>query len=361
MTLDADTRLAAGALAELGALFEEPQTAAAGGFVYVRNAAGGSWLARYQYWEYVKNFMWRIGLAHLGVCLQVSGAFGAFRTRVLREIGGFSGESLVEDYEVIFRLHEQLRLAGAPYRVEVAPDAVAYTEPPETVPAFVHQRTRWFAGFLQTLWTYRRMVGDGRMGLVGSLMLPIKCVDAILPLWGSLSLAILLAAAAGGTAHWQRASLLLFAARWGVDLLLGGLMWRWHRTLFPGRPHALRGPPAGVAHGHRRAGLQLVPATCRPQRLQLVRAPRAKVAPAALGKVTAELAPFRDAGLFTRAYGDMRSRSFYRAGRPKAGPSSRTFLPCKALPSFPRRPGRLARSWSAFAPAVSGGCQRPSR
>jgi cellulose synthase/poly-beta-1,6-N-acetylglucosamine synthase-like glycosyltransferase len=241
VTLDADTRLAPAALASLGAVFESEIVAAAGGFVYVRNAGGGPWIARYQYWEYVKNFMWRIGLAHLGVCLQVSGAFGAFRTRILREIGGFSGTSLVEDYEVIYRLHERLKRAGTAYRVEVAPDAVAYTDSPETVPAFVHQRTRWFAGFLQTLWTYRRMVADPRNGLVGTLMLPIKCVDAILPLWGFLSLGILAAAAIGGTAHWQRASLILFAIRWGVDLCLGGVMWRWHRTLFPDRPHALRG------------------------------------------------------------------------------------------------------------------------
>ena len=242
VTLDADTRLAPGALTALGALFCSNEVAAAGGFVYVRNAAGGPWLARYQYWEYVKNFMWRIGLAHLGVCLQVSGAFGAFRTRVLREIGGFSGTSLVEDYEVIYRLHERLKLAGTPYRVAVAPDAAAYTEPPETVPAFVHQRTRWFAGFLQTLWDYRRLVADPRMGRVGALMLPIKCVDAILPLWGSLSLAILLAAAVGGSAHWQRVSLILFSVRWGVDLLLSAIMWCWHRRLFPERQPGLRGP-----------------------------------------------------------------------------------------------------------------------
>ncbi len=241
VTLDADTRLAPGALAALGATFIPAEVAAAGGFVYVRNAGGGPWLPRYQYWEYVKNFMWRIGLAHLGVCLQVSGAFGAFRTRVLRDAGGFSGTSLVEDYEVIYRLHEQLRLAGMPYRVEVAPEAVAYTEAPDTVPSFVHQRTRWFAGFLQTLWDYRRMVGDSRLGLVGALMLPIKCVDAILPVWGSLSLAILLAAAIGGNAHWQRESLILFAARWGVDLLLSVLMWRWHHRLFPDRRPGLRG------------------------------------------------------------------------------------------------------------------------
>lgn len=245
-TLDADTRLAPGALRALAEAFQDGRVAAAGGFVYVRNAAEGPALVRYQYWEYVKNFMWRIGLAQLGVCLQVSGAFGAFRTGTLRALGGFSGHSLVEDYEVIYRLHERLRLAGDTYRVEVVPEAVAYTDSPDTVPSFIHQRTRWFAGFLQTLWEYRRMVANPRMGAVGTLMLPIKCVDAILPLWGSLSLAILLAATLGGSAHWQRAGLGLFALRWAVDLGLSGLMWRWHRRCFPDRRHALPGWKLGL-------------------------------------------------------------------------------------------------------------------
>ncbi len=244
-TLDADTRLAPGALAALAGAFVDGRVTAAGGFVYVRNAAAGPWVVRYQYWEYVKNFMWRIGLAHLGVCLQVSGAFGAFRTRTLRELGGFSGTSLVEDYEVIYRMHERLRLARLDYRVEIVPEAVAFTDSPDTVPSFLHQRTRWFAGFLQTLWEYRRMVGDRRMGAVGWLMLPIKCVDAVLPLWGSLSLAILLAATLGGSAHWQRAGLGLFFGRWGVDLGLSVVMWDWHRRLFPERRHALGGAALG--------------------------------------------------------------------------------------------------------------------
>ena len=241
-TLDADTRLAPGALAALAEAFRDGAVASAGGFVYVRNAARGPWTVRYQYWEYVKNFMWRVGLAHLGVCLQVSGAFGAFRARTLREIGGFSGRSLVEDYEVIYRLHERMRGAGRDYRVEVVPGAVAYTDGPDTVPAFIHQRTRWFAGFLQTLWEYRRLVGNPRMGLVGNLMLPIKCVDAILPLWGFLSLAVLVAAALHGAARWEHAALWLFFVRWIVDLALSGVMWTWHRRLFPERSHVLPGP-----------------------------------------------------------------------------------------------------------------------
>ena len=84
------------------------------------------------------------------------------------------------------------------------------------------------------------------MGAVGRLMLPIKCVDAVLPLWGSLSLAILLAAAVGGPARWQRAGLELFLVRWGVDLGLSVLMWHWHRRLFPGRRHGLGGGRLGL-------------------------------------------------------------------------------------------------------------------
>lgn len=242
VTLDADTRLAPGALAALAGAFRDPRTVAAGGFIYVRNVPEGGWLARYQYWEYLKNFIWRIGLVHLNVCLQVSGAFGAFRTRTLRELGGFSGRSLVEDYEIIFRLHERMRRAGAEYRVEVVPEAVAYTEAPDTVASFVHQRTRWFAGFLQTLWEYRRLVGDRRLGALGWFMLPIKCVDAILPLWGSLSLALLLGAALGGAAHWRWAALELFALRWGIELGWSGLLCAWHRRLAGGRKGALAGP-----------------------------------------------------------------------------------------------------------------------
>lgn len=242
VTLDADTRLGPGALGALAAAFNDPRVLSAGGFIYVRNVGTGGWLVRYQYWEYLKNFIWRIGLVQLNVCLQVSGAFGAFRTATLRELGGFSGHSLVEDYEIIFRLHERMRLAGRDYRVEVVPEAVAYTESPDTVLSFVHQRTRWFAGFLQTLWEYRRLVGDPRMGALGLLMLPIKCVDAILPIWGSLSLAVLIGAAIGGTAHWQRAALELFGLRWAVEIGWSVLLCAWHRRLAGGRAVGLRGP-----------------------------------------------------------------------------------------------------------------------
>ncbi len=236
-TLDADTHPDLGALRALAAVFRDPKIACAGGFLYIRNAQpGGPLLPRWQYWEYLKNFIWRLGLVEMDVCLQVSGAFGAFRSTVLRELGGFSERSLVEDYEIIFRLHDRLRRAGRlDRRVEVAPAAVAFTDGPETAGAFVTQRTRWFAGFLETLWEYRRLVGDPGLGVLGWLMLPLKCVDAVLPLWGFTSLLVLIAALASGQAHIQYAALALLGAKVVLETTMAALLWRWHRRHFGAR------------------------------------------------------------------------------------------------------------------------------
>ena len=86
------------------------------------------------------------------------------------------------------------------------------------------------------------MVGDPRMGALGLFMLPIKCVDALLPLWGFLSLTVLLASIFTGAGHWQRLALELYLGRWALELALSRVMWNWHQGLFPDREHRFRGP-----------------------------------------------------------------------------------------------------------------------
>jgi cellulose synthase/poly-beta-1,6-N-acetylglucosamine synthase-like glycosyltransferase len=233
VTLDADTTLARGALAAMALAFVDTQVEAASGFLHVRNAARGGWLPRYQFTEYVKNFLWRIGLAHLGVNLQVSGAFGGLRAATVRRLGGFSAESLVEDYEIVFRLHQRLLEAGQPYRVVTVPEAVAFTDGPRDFPSFVHQRTRWFTGFLQTLWDYRGMIANTRYGRLGRLMLPVKSIDAAFPFWGVTSLAILLGCLVTGRTTLFSWTLVLLAAKWLLDAGLFLAMLLWHRSAFP--------------------------------------------------------------------------------------------------------------------------------
>lgn len=237
ITLDADTRLAPRALARLAAAFSDPCVHAAGGWIFVRNATQSGWLVRWQFLEYIKNCLWRNGLAHLGVLLQVSGAFAAFRTETLRRIGGFDRDNLTEDYEIIYRMHRHFHEHREPYRILNVPHAVAYTEAPETFGGLIHQRTRWFTGFLRTLWDYRAMIGNPRFGRLGALMLPIKSVDAILPIWGLFSALTLCAAVLhphlqmfdhGPNLEWI---FVAFFSKWLVDISISLLAWNWHRRL----------------------------------------------------------------------------------------------------------------------------------
>jgi cellulose synthase/poly-beta-1,6-N-acetylglucosamine synthase-like glycosyltransferase len=212
----------------------------------VRNRES-SWLTRWQFLEYVRNLLWRNGLAHLGVLLQVSGAFGAFRLETLQRLGGFDHSSITEDYEIIYRIHHDFRSRGENCRVLTRSDAIAYTEAPEGFRDFIAQRTRWFAGFIKTLWTYRGMIGNPTFGPLGFLMLPIKMVDALLPLYAVLTWVAL--AAALIHPQWMmlgnRTTLLLigsaFLLKWVNDIAVSTLAWQWHLE------------STGKKQGHRRS------------------------------------------------------------------------------------------------------------
>lgn len=66
----------------------------------------------------------------------ISGAFGAFRRVVMQRVGGLDAGG-GEDLDVTLKL----RTAG--WKAVFAPDAICYTDVPETFPALVRQRFRW--------------------------------------------------------------------------------------------------------------------------------------------------------------------------------------------------------------------------
>ena len=99
------------------------------------------------------------------------GAFSGFRRRAVIDVGGFDDVCLVEDYELVHRMRRYAGEHGLVWRFRVLGDAQARTEAPGSVAALLRQRRRWFGGFLQTQWWYRAMVGDQRMGRLGTLML----------------------------------------------------------------------------------------------------------------------------------------------------------------------------------------------
>ena len=82
----------------------------------------------------------------LDILLLISGAFAGFpHATAVREVGGFDPACLVEDYELIHRLHRQARERGATAKVRILGGAFAATDAPASIPAFLRQRRRWFA------------------------------------------------------------------------------------------------------------------------------------------------------------------------------------------------------------------------
>ncbi len=201
ITMDADTLPASDAIAEIRRAFaDDPGLVVAGG---VLTPACGSTLRNrvlrwFQTYEYMRNFVSRYAWMRVNSLLLISGAFAGFRREAVLSVGGFDPDCLVEDYELIHRLHRRSRDDGLGWRVEVVGRAVAQTDAPGTVTGFLRQRRRWFGGFLQTQYWNRDMVGNPRYGRLGLAMLPVKAVDTVQPIYGLTAFVLVIVLAVTG-------------------------------------------------------------------------------------------------------------------------------------------------------------------
>ena len=266
LTVDADTILEPDALAAMCSAFrQEPQLVAACGVlrpVVEKSAAGLNAARRFFQWfqtyEYIRASISRVAWMRADAMLLVSGAFAAFRRDALLAVGGFDANCLVEDYELIHRLHRWSYEHGARWTVRVIGGARGATDVPGTLPAFLRQRRRWFAGFLQTQWWNRDMTGNIRYGLLGRLMMPVKAIDTLQPVYGLTAFCLLLWFAAHGQSVLLPVSSII-AGKIFIDLAFH----LWSVRLYS----VWTGEPAGGA----RFGLAFLAALAEPFSFQLMR------------------------------------------------------------------------------------------
>ncbi len=163
VTLDADTVLDAGALAAVRADFAlDPELAAGCGVLrpVAQPGRAAKVFELYQTFEYLRSFLWRMAWSRDDTLVLVSGAFAIFRRETLLAVGGFDPASNVEDYELLFRMHRRSwEERGQPLRVRVVGAARATTDVPSRAGTFLRQRTRWFAGFIETMFKNQDMGG----------------------------------------------------------------------------------------------------------------------------------------------------------------------------------------------------------
>ncbi|HNP58865.1 MAG TPA: glycosyltransferase [Gordonia sp. (in: high G+C Gram-positive bacteria)] len=226
LTVDADTVLDSGALAAVRTAFAADLDLVGVTGVITPVCAptvGGAVLQYFQTYEYIRNFLARYAWMRVD-CLQlISGAFAGFRREAVATVGGFDAATMVEDYELVARMYRYAGDHDLRWRFAALGAAQAHTEAPGTVAAFLRQRRRWFGEFLQTHWWYRAMVGERRYGRLGTLMLPVKTVDTLAPVYGLTALGLL----AYFLITWRTDVLVPVAVVVGVKLLVDVVFMLW--------------------------------------------------------------------------------------------------------------------------------------
>ena len=171
--------------------------------------------------EYLRAFLFgRLGWNRLGGNLIISGAFGLFRKDHLLAVGGYDATSIVEDLDLVVRLHRHLQRHRIRYEIPFIPDPVAWTEVPESLRVLARQRGRWQRGLLAAMWQYRGMLFNPRYGRVGVIAVPFYTFGEMLaPLVEVFGYAITIAGLTLGVVNVSFALLFLLVA-WGYGMLL---------------------------------------------------------------------------------------------------------------------------------------------
>jgi cellulose synthase/poly-beta-1,6-N-acetylglucosamine synthase-like glycosyltransferase len=133
-------------------------------------ALPGRFLPLVQYMEYLRAFlMSRLAWSRWGMLSIISGAFGIFRRSVALEVGGFSHNTVGEDYDLVIKMHRHMREQNRPYAMRYVPEPVCWTEAPETLEVLGNQRKRWQRGALEVFFKHKDMLLNPKYGKVGML------------------------------------------------------------------------------------------------------------------------------------------------------------------------------------------------
>jgi cellulose synthase/poly-beta-1,6-N-acetylglucosamine synthase-like glycosyltransferase len=135
------------------------------------------WFSSHNVLEYYFWFKSRMHVhAKTGV-VPLGGNTVFFRTEQVREVGGWDENCLTEDAEIGLRLSSQGKVVRATYD----PRHVTREETPDSLKAFVKQRTRWDQGFLQiALGRQWAAFPSVRQCLMGLYLLSFPFVQALM-------------------------------------------------------------------------------------------------------------------------------------------------------------------------------------
>jgi cellulose synthase/poly-beta-1,6-N-acetylglucosamine synthase-like glycosyltransferase len=221
-------------------VLEDPQrVVAVGGIIRVLNGSEirGGQLQRVrlprksieviQVVEYLRAFLiGREAWAQGNMLTIISGAFGLFRTDLVRAVGGYRSRAIGEDFDLVTRLHRHLLEKKAAYEIRFVPDPMCWTEVPSDLKSLGRQRARWQKGLLDVLWPNRDMLFRPRYGRIGCFALPYLWVfELFAPVIEIVGIAtIILAACLGVLSREFFVQFLLFGFAFATIISIGSVL-----------------------------------------------------------------------------------------------------------------------------------------
>lgn len=144
ISIDADSYILKDGVRRLvGRYLSDPvNTKAVAGEILIRNSRE-NWITKAQEWDYFLGIatIKRIQSLFQGT-LVAQGAFSLYDRKTVLDLGGWPemvGEDIVLTWKIL----------SAGYRVGHAEDALAFTDCPDTLSKFIHQRRRWSRGLIE--------------------------------------------------------------------------------------------------------------------------------------------------------------------------------------------------------------------
>jgi biofilm PGA synthesis N-glycosyltransferase PgaC len=183
LACDADTMMDNDAIRKALSHFNDPHVVAVSGNLRVLNWNHSIW-TRLQAVEYAFSIsLTRTGLSEFNAVNNISGAFGFFRTSLVKHIGGWNNGS-AEDLDITIRIKQYFR-RNPKMKIRFEPFCIAHTEAPVTFKNFLKQRERWDGDlaylYFRKLWRsftpklvgWTNWISAAWLGLIHQVALPI--------------------------------------------------------------------------------------------------------------------------------------------------------------------------------------------
>ncbi len=161
--LDADSSIEKDTLKEIIKPLKNKKTAASSGSVRVKIDLNP--LTWFQDFEYILSSGWRYVSSLIGSVSVLPGFF-VIKKSVFFEIGGFSSDTLTEDFDIT------LSIKKFGYEAAVNPKAVMYTTAPSNLRSLFKQRIRWGRGNFQVIKKHSDILFSKKFGWLGYYILP---------------------------------------------------------------------------------------------------------------------------------------------------------------------------------------------